>query len=168
MDIQISNMFSRQAIPMVWDFVERNVFSGSTGSVFGSNEAKPAVNNAKENSETRPGVTEKLDSAKTKEAIPVVTPDPAPKIASALKELPRGYIEVGVSGALEEIYYLVPYNGKVRNYTVKKTDAMSIPQVKAGKEVMVPVSVVEEDRIISIAKDLYKTYEKNMKSGAEL
>ena len=33
---KISNMFSRQAIPMVWDFAEANVFSGSTGSVSGT------------------------------------------------------------------------------------------------------------------------------------
>lgn len=33
---KISNMFSRQALPMVWDFAEGNVFSGSTGSVAGT------------------------------------------------------------------------------------------------------------------------------------
>ena len=45
---------------------------------------------------------------------------------------------------------------------------MFVPQVRSGKEEMVPVSVVEEDRMIFIAKELYKTYEKNMRTGAEL
>ena len=45
---------------------------------------------------------------------------------------------------------------------------MFILRKKAGKEVMVPVSVVEEDCIIYIARDLYKIYEKNMRTGAEL
>lgn len=48
------------------------------------------------------------------------------------------------------------------------TTAMFILRKKAGKEVMVPVSVVEEDCIIYIARDLYKIYEKNMRTGAEL
>ena len=133
-----------------------------------SDTIKTSDSNTADATETKFEVTEKLDSAETQEAISEVVPDPTPKIAPALKELPRGYIEVSASGTLEGIYYLVPYNGKVRNYTVKKTTAMFIPQVKAGKEVMVPVSVVEEDRIIFISKDLYKIYKKSMKIGAEL
>ena len=92
----------------------------------------------------------------------------APRISPALKELPRGYIEITASGAVTGIYYLVPYNGKLRNYTTKKATAMFIPQMRAGKETKVPVSVVEEDRIIFIAKDLYKMYEKGLKKAEEL
>ena len=35
---KVSNMFSRQAMPMVWDFAEANIFSNSTGSFSGTIE----------------------------------------------------------------------------------------------------------------------------------
>ncbi len=56
--------------------------------------------------------------------------------------------------------YLVPYNGKLRDYTIKKTTGMFIPQSRNGKQKMVSVSVVEEDRIIYITKEMFKLYEK--------
>ena len=103
-------------------------------------------------------------------SVEVGTPldEATPRISPALKELPRGYIGITASGAVSGIYYLVPYNGKLRNYTTKKATAMFIPQMRAGKETKVPVSVVEEDRIIFIAKDLYKMYEKGLKKAEEL
>ena len=97
-----------------------------------------------------------------------VTEETTPKISPALKELHRGYVEITTTGAVTGIGYLVPYNGKLRNYTTKKATAMIIPQIRAGKETKVPVSVVEEDRIIFIAKDLYKMYEKGLKQAEEL
>ena len=92
----------------------------------------------------------------------------APHISSALKELPKGYIEITVIGAISGTYYLVPYNGRLRNYTTKKATAMYIPQIRAGKETKVPVSVVEEDHIIFITKELYKMHGKSLKSAKEL
>ena len=91
-----------------------------------------------------------------------------PRISSALKELPKGYIEVTAKGARTGIYYLVSYNGKLRNYTTKKAIAMFIPQTRAGKDTKVPVSVVDEDRIIFITKDLYKIHEKALKPASEV
>ena len=39
---------------------------------------------------------------------------------------------------------------------------MFIPLMRNGQEKMVSVSVVEEDRIIYIAKDMFKLYEKGL------
>lgn len=97
-----------------------------------------------------------------------ITADTSPGISPALKELPKGYIELNVTGAIDGICYLVPYNGKLRNYTTKKATTMYIPQVRAGKETKVPVSVVEEDHIIFITKELYKMHEKGLKSASEI
>lgn len=76
------------------------------------------------------------------------------------KELRRFAVEVQVTGARTGKYYLVPYNGKLKKYTDKKVVGMFIPQIRSGKERLVSVSVVEEDRIIYISKDSFKTYEK--------
>ena len=47
---------------------------------------------------------------------------------------------------------------------------MFIPQMRNGQEKMVTVSVVEEDRIIYISKDMFKLYEKGLSEpeGIEL
>lgn len=76
------------------------------------------------------------------------------------KELRRFAVEVQVTGAGTGKYYLIPYNGKLKKYTDKKVVGMFIPQIRSGKERLVSVSVVEEDRIIYISKDSFKTYEK--------
>ena len=53
---------------------------------------------------------------------------------------------------------------------MKKTVAMFVPQIRNGQEKMVSVSVVEEDRIIYISKDMFKLYEKGLSEpeGIEL
>ena len=76
------------------------------------------------------------------------------------KELRRFAIEVQVTGAGTGKYYLIPYNGKLKKHTDKKVVGMFIPQIRSGKERLISVSVVEEDRLIYISKDLFKTYEK--------
>jgi hypothetical protein len=47
---------------------------------------------------------------------------------------------------------------------------MFVPQIRNGQEKMVSVSVVEEDRIIYMAKDMFKLYEKGLSEpeGIEL
>lgn len=76
------------------------------------------------------------------------------------KELRRFAVEVQVTGAGTGKYYLIPYNGKLKKYTDQKVVGMFIPQIRSGKERLVSVSVVEEDRLIYISKDSFKTYEK--------
>ena len=57
-------------------------------------------------------------------------------------------------------YFLVAYKGKLKGYTTKPAISMFIPQIRSGKEKMIPVSVVEEERIIYVSKENYKMYEK--------
>lgn len=76
------------------------------------------------------------------------------------KELKAGAIEVEVFGACKGKYYLIPYKGKLKNYTQKEAVNMFIPQTRSGKEKLVPVSVIEEDHLIYIPKENYKAYEK--------
>lgn len=56
----------------------------------------------------------------------------------------------------------VPYEGKLKSHTVKKVIGMFIPQNRNGQEKMVSVSVVKEDRIIYISKDMFKIYEQSL------
>ncbi len=67
-------------------------------------------------------------------------------------------------------YFLVPYKGKLKSYTTKPAISMFIPQIRSGKKKMIPVSVVEEDRIIYVSKENYRMYEKWLTSpnGIEL
>ena len=69
------------------------------------------------------------------------------------KELRKGAIDLPVRGAINGWCYLVPYTGKLKTHTIKKTVGMFVPQMRNGQEKMVSVSVVEEDRIIYMAKD---------------
>ena len=86
------------------------------------------------------------------------------------KELRKDAIDLPVRGAIKGWCYLVPYNGKLKSHTLKKTVAMFVPQIRNGQEKMVSVSVVEEDRIIYISKDMFKLYEKGLSEpeGIEL
>jgi len=70
------------------------------------------------------------------------------------KELRKDAIDLPVKGAINGWCYLVPYTGKLKVHTIKKTVAMYIPQMRNDQEKMVSVSVVEEDRIIYMAKDM--------------
>lgn len=103
-------------------------------------------------------------------SVPEVAPeeDNAPDIPAALKELPQGYVEINAKGAVNGVYYLVPYKGKLRNYTTKKAISMFMPQMRSGKLMKVPVSVVEEDRIVFITKELFKMHEKALKLASEV
>ena len=71
-------------------------------------------------------------------------------------------IDIPVRGALRGWYYLVQYEGKVKDYTVKKTTVMYIPLLRNGQEKNVNVSVVQEDRIIYISKNMVKLYEQGL------
>ncbi len=86
------------------------------------------------------------------------------------KELRKGAIDLPVHGAINGWCYLVPYAGKLKTHTIKKTAGMFVPQMRNGLEKMVSVSVVEEDRIIYISKDMFKLYEKGLSEpeGIEL
>ena len=86
------------------------------------------------------------------------------------KELQKDAIDLPVRGAINGRCYLVPYSGKLKTYTIKKTVGMFVPQMRNGQEKMVSVSVVEEDRIIYMAKDMFKLYEKGLSEpeGIEL
>ena len=86
------------------------------------------------------------------------------------KELRRGAIDLPVRGAINGWCYLVPYTRKLKTHTIKKTVGMFVPQIRNGQEKMVSVSVVEEDRIIYMAKDMFKLYEKGLSEpeGIEL
>lgn len=78
------------------------------------------------------------------------------------EKLRENAIDIPVRGAINGWCYLVPYDGKIKNFTVKKTTGMFIPQVRNGQEKMVSVSVVEEDRIIYISSDMFKLYEQGL------
>lgn len=78
------------------------------------------------------------------------------------EELRKNAIDLPVRGAINGWCYLVPYDGKLKLYTVKKTTGMFIPQVRNGKEKMVSVSVIEEDHIIYISSDMFKLYERSL------
>ena len=86
------------------------------------------------------------------------------------KELRKGAIDLPVRGAINGWCYLVPYTGKLKIHTIKKTVGMFVPQMRNGQEKMVSVSVVVEDRIIYMAKDIFKLYEKGLSEpeGIEL
>jgi len=78
------------------------------------------------------------------------------------EKLRRKAIDLPVRGAINGWCYLVPYEGKLKHFTVKKTVGMFIPLLRNGQEKMVSVSVVEEDRIIYISYDMFKLYEQGL------
>ena len=84
------------------------------------------------------------------------------------KGLRKNAVKISVEGAMNGFCYLVPYNGKLRDYTIKKTTGMFIPQSRNGKQKMVSVSVVEEDRIIYITKEMFKLYEKEFNKQGKI
>lgn len=74
------------------------------------------------------------------------------------EELRGNAITITVSGAINGYCFLVPYSGKLKRYTAKKVVGMFVPQTRNGKEKIVSVSVVEEDRIIYVSSDTLKVY----------
>ena len=86
------------------------------------------------------------------------------------EELRKTAIDIPARGAIKGWCYLVPYEGKVKEHTLKKTEVMFIPLMRNGQEKMVTVSVVKEDRIIYISKEMFKLYEQGLSEvdGIEL
>ena len=78
------------------------------------------------------------------------------------EELRKNAIDLPVEGVINGWCYLVPFDGKLKYYTVKTTVSMYIPQIRNGQEKKVSVSVVEEDRIIYISSDMFKLYEQGL------
>ena len=68
-------------------------------------------------------------------------------------------IDIPVSGALTGWFYLLPYTGKLAQYTDKKAEAMFVPVSKNGKSVMIPISVIKDDRLIFIFESHYTKHE---------
>ena len=75
-------------------------------------------------------------------------------------KLRKNAIVLSVIGDLEGKYYLISFDGKLRNYTDKKTVNMFIPVILNGKEKNISVYIVEEDRIIYITSDIFRRYYK--------
>lgn len=109
----------------------------------------------------------------TKSEIEVDSPEPITSTSSVIesseldenlipKELRKVAIDLPVRGAINGRCFLVPYTGKLKTHTIKKTVGMFVPLMRNGQEKMVSVSVAEEDRIIYIAKDMFKLYEKGL------
>ena len=86
----------------------------------------------------------------------VLDPDTVPKALRA------GATEINVRGEYPGKYYLLPYNGKLKKFTDKKTTPMFIPQMWFGNEKLVAVSVISEDHIIFIEKNTFKMYQKGL------
>ena len=68
-------------------------------------------------------------------------------------------------GSIDGVYYVVPYKGKLKKYTDKKAVGMFIPLNCSGKEILLSVSVVEEEKRIYIQNDTFKKYEKWLKNS---
>lgn len=110
-------------------------------------------------SATTQALTVSGDGAESQRSRPART-NKQPSDSSLSKELQRSAVVVQVSGACMGRYFLVAYKGKLKGYTTKPAISMFIPQIRSGKEKMIPVSVVEEERIIYVSKENYKMYEK--------
>ena len=66
---------------------------------------------------------------------------------------------INVIGAFSGEYYLVPYSGRLKNYTKKSVRGMSILIMDKGKEKRIPVSMVQEDHIMYIEQLTYLSYQ---------
>lgn len=74
-------------------------------------------------------------------------------------ELRKNSIAVEITGTRPGIYFLVPYEGKLKNFTENRPTSMMIPQIRGSKERMVPVSAFPDDYILYITMDNFKRYE---------
>ncbi|MDK2941829.1 MAG: hypothetical protein PWP56_1342 [Acetobacterium sp.] len=86
------------------------------------------------------------------------------------EKLWKAAIDLPVKGAMNGWCYLVPYDGKLKDHSIKPCVGMFIPQLRNGQEKMVSVSVVEADRMIYISADMFKLYEQGLSQpeGIEL
>ena len=73
--------------------------------------------------------------------------------------LRKDSIAVEIIGTRPGKYFLVPYEGKLKNFTDKRPIPMSIPQIRGSKEKMVPVSAFPDDYILYITMENFKRYE---------
>ena len=73
--------------------------------------------------------------------------------------LRRKAIDIPVRGVLTGWFYLVPYTGKLAQHTDKKTEAMFVPVSKGGKNIMIPISVIKEDRLIFMCEPHFIKHE---------
>ncbi len=86
------------------------------------------------------------------------------------EDLRKGAMDLPVKGAINGWCYLVPYEGKLKSYTAKPTEAMFVPAVRNGQEKMITVSVNKADKIIYISKYMFQNFEQELGSpdGIEL
>ena len=86
------------------------------------------------------------------------------------EHLRKDSIDLPVKGAIKGWCYLTPYECKLRFNTSKELITMYVPLERDGVIKMVSVSVDMEDRIIYIAKDMFKLYEEELSKvdGIEL
>lgn len=75
------------------------------------------------------------------------------------EELRKAAIDIPVKGDRVGWYFLVPYDGKLKDYTDSIVEHMFIPQTRNGMDKLISVSVVESERIIYISRELYVLYE---------
>ena len=71
-------------------------------------------------------------------------------------------------GAINGRCHLIPYEGKLKNHTIRKTVCMFIALLKNGQKKMISVSVIEEERSIFISKEMYKCYAQSLSSSKEI
>jgi len=87
--------------------------------------------------------------------IPDVHPEPS-------KKGPDKFVDIQVVGYKIGTFHLVPYKGKLRTLTEKPLIALFIPQIRSGKEKLVPVSLVEDEMTLYIEKDNFDVYKKTL------
>ena len=81
----------------------------------------------------------------------------------------RDSIEIQVAGLHAGQYSLVPYNGKLKKYNTKPFVPMFIPLMRSGeRRKLIPVFVVEEDRIIYISRENFKMYKKGLTASSRI
>lgn len=148
------------------NYLENNAFSTSHQSVnvYGLPEKRYEVrteDNAVDvqiHRNLHPSVSKK--SATEKVPIPTTVTKDIKKSEDLIPdELRHNAIEIQITGKKSGKYYLVPFVGKLKHYTNKKSISMFIPQVRSGKERHVQVFVIEEDRVIYISNTFFKVYE---------
>lgn len=72
-------------------------------------------------------------------------------------------IKVIVKGRRNGKYYLVPYSGKLKNYVRgEKRELLFLPQHKKTKEILVPVSLSDENRLIYIKDTNFNAYKEGL------
>ena len=82
-----------------------------------------------------------------------------PDSRSIPAELRKDSIAVEITGTRSGKYFLIPYEGKLKNFTDKRPTPMMIPQIRGSKEKMVPVSAFPDDYLLYITMDNFKHYE---------